>query len=530
MRRLTMLTLVLALTALVSAVPGGSWCWPAEGPVVRGFFNGDDPYAGGQHRGIDVGGAVGAPVLAPVGGAISFVGSVPGSGRAVTIRTDDGYAVTLVGVGSYSVARGESVSEGQQIATISETGDSGSHVASVHLGVRIASDPNGYIDPLTLLPARSLPASPGSEVDERPSEGDVVESPEEAPGGENGGDVDSEEVESPAAAAPEGGETTDAPSTSTPEDEQSSPADDGASNATNSDEESPTGADAQPPSNAASDSDGDASSAPGNTPVAIPVAPEVPSISQSEPSVGEPTAGSDPTATETVPSGGTGDTTSLPPVSSGARRSSRGFPSRANAVVRSDSAMPAFSLGANDVTSVSENSSTEALAQARASMAQRGEIGINGRLDSAGFTGTRARNGEHQPPAGESREEQTSVGNHPSSERGFSARWLIVLVSFVSLALLLAAAVVAAALFRSRRARIMLTPRTDEPDDARRNDPEEDTRGSRVALCERAAPYRPCRGLRRSLGHLRPLSPTQGQRRAHGERHRRARYARDGRR
>ena len=56
--------------------------------------------------------SVGSPVLAPAAGTVSFVGSIPRGGRAVTIQTADGYAVTLLQLGSTSVLRGSVVAEG----------------------------------------------------------------------------------------------------------------------------------------------------------------------------------------------------------------------------------------------------------------------------------------------------------------------------------------------------------------------------------------------------------------------------------
>ena len=61
-------------------------------------------------------------------------------------------------------------------------------------------------------------------------------------------------------------------------------------------------------------------------------------------------------------------------------------------------------------------------------------------------------------------------------------------------------------------------------------DTEEDSRGSGLAVCERPPTYRPCRGLRRPVRHVRPLSPTSRERRSHGQRHGRAWHAGHGRR
>src|SRR3972149_11369612 len=96
MRRLACAA-ALALLALARAAR--AWTGPASGPVLRPFVFGTDPYAGGQHRGIDVGAPSDAVVLAPASGTVTFAGSVPTSGRTVTIQTADGYAVTMTHLG-----------------------------------------------------------------------------------------------------------------------------------------------------------------------------------------------------------------------------------------------------------------------------------------------------------------------------------------------------------------------------------------------------------------------------------------------
>src|SRR3954454_11740291 len=133
MRRAVLLAAVLSLLAATGA---RAWTWPAGGPVLRPFvFDTAAPYTAGQHRGILVGGLPGEGVLAPAGGTVSYAGTVPGYGLAVTIRTADGYSVTLVHLGSIGVARGAAVSEGQPVGTV---GDSAGGPA-VYLGIRVAS-------------------------------------------------------------------------------------------------------------------------------------------------------------------------------------------------------------------------------------------------------------------------------------------------------------------------------------------------------------------------------------------------------
>jgi hypothetical protein len=153
--------LLPVLVALqVGVQPALAWAWPVDGPVLRHFVLGDDPYAGGHHRGIDIGASANAPVRAPAPGTISFAGTVPGGGKTITIRTADGYAVTLLHLGSYDVARGETVGEGDPVGSVASTGAPAEPQPYVYLGVRRADDPQGYVDPLGLLPQAAPPEAP----------------------------------------------------------------------------------------------------------------------------------------------------------------------------------------------------------------------------------------------------------------------------------------------------------------------------------------------------------------------------------
>src|SRR6266542_1229862 len=149
--------LVISVSLLVLAPAAEAWTWPASGPVLRGFSLGDNPYAGGQHRGIDVGGSEGEAVLTPRAGTVSYAGSLPTNGLTVTIATGDGYSVTLVHLGSIGVKRGAPVTEGAQVGTLGSSGEPEWPGACLHLGVRVTADPNGYLDPLSFLPPRTVP-------------------------------------------------------------------------------------------------------------------------------------------------------------------------------------------------------------------------------------------------------------------------------------------------------------------------------------------------------------------------------------
>ena len=152
------LTAALVLACAPSAY---AWTWPVDGPVLRPFELGNDPYAGGQHRGIDIGAFADAAVRAPASGQVTFAGSVPRYGRTVTIHTVDGYAVTLLHLGALGVSRGAAVEEGQPVARAATAGDAEHAEPYVYLGIRRWVDEHGYVDPLSFLPPRtSAPAPP----------------------------------------------------------------------------------------------------------------------------------------------------------------------------------------------------------------------------------------------------------------------------------------------------------------------------------------------------------------------------------
>jgi hypothetical protein len=145
---------LLLLIFLVWTPAAHAWSWPVQGPVLQPFsYDEAHPYASGQHRGVDIGaGAVGEGVVAPAAGTVSFAGTVPTNGKTVTIETADGYSVTLTHLGSIVVPKGATVAEQDTIGTIGPSGTPEVDGPYVHLGIRITADPNGYVDPLGLLP------------------------------------------------------------------------------------------------------------------------------------------------------------------------------------------------------------------------------------------------------------------------------------------------------------------------------------------------------------------------------------------
>ena len=158
MRRLAPVALLLLFVFFVPCA--GAWTWPVNGPLLETFsFDQAHPYAAGQRRGIAIGADQGAPVLAPAGGIVSFAGMVASNGKTVTIQTPSGLAVSLTHLGSVAVKGDDTVAEGAVIGTVGPSGTAEFEVPYVHLGIRDAGNPQGYLDPLAFLPVAAAPVA-----------------------------------------------------------------------------------------------------------------------------------------------------------------------------------------------------------------------------------------------------------------------------------------------------------------------------------------------------------------------------------
>ncbi len=148
---LLVLALVFCLSGVASAAEG--WQWPLEGEVITAYRNGSDPYAGGQHRGIDIAGATGAEVLAATAGTVRFAGVAGNSGLTVSVRTDDGrYDTSYLHLSAASVREGQHVAGGQRVGAVGTSGRRSATVPHLHFGVREAGDHHAYHDPMDFLP------------------------------------------------------------------------------------------------------------------------------------------------------------------------------------------------------------------------------------------------------------------------------------------------------------------------------------------------------------------------------------------
>jgi len=156
--RLLLPLLVLCAVAVAVAVAGPAaaapappaatpWSAPLEGAlrVTRPFDPPAAPYGPG-HRGVDLAGAPGAPVLAAGAGIVAFAGMVAGR-PVVSVDHPGGLRTTYEPV-QPAVAAGQPVARGSPIGTLS-AGHPGCPVAAcLHWGLRRGGT---YLDPLLLV-------------------------------------------------------------------------------------------------------------------------------------------------------------------------------------------------------------------------------------------------------------------------------------------------------------------------------------------------------------------------------------------
>ena len=154
MRRLL---LALAAFLLLSAPAEASWSWPVRGEVITQYRNGDDPYASGQHRGIDIAAVVGTPVVAAAGGEVRFAGTAGSSGLTVSVRTADGFDTSYLHLSALAVRAGARVAAGERLGAVGTTGTRSADQPHLHFGVRQAGTQHAYIDPLSMLPPAAAP-------------------------------------------------------------------------------------------------------------------------------------------------------------------------------------------------------------------------------------------------------------------------------------------------------------------------------------------------------------------------------------
>ncbi|MGH2730121.1 MAG: murein hydrolase activator EnvC family protein [Actinomycetota bacterium] len=126
--------------------PSGDMTCPVAGPVSFTSSFGD-PRSGHTHQGNDMMAAYGTPVVAIVSGSITYSGYHGSAGNWQILSGNDGNAYYYMH-NQQNIITGGSVSVGQQIATV---GDTGNAVGTPHLHFEYHPGGGAAVDPYPLL-------------------------------------------------------------------------------------------------------------------------------------------------------------------------------------------------------------------------------------------------------------------------------------------------------------------------------------------------------------------------------------------
>ncbi|MCB0041385.1 MAG: M23 family metallopeptidase, partial [Caldilinea sp.] len=123
-----------------AAAGSGNFSWPTAGYISQGYWGG--------HPAVDIAGWLGAPVTAADGGYVVLAGGGwnSGYGNYVIVDHGNGFTTLYAHLNSIFVSPGETVSKGQQVGTMGNTGNStGPHL---HFEIRYSDvpyNPSSYL-------------------------------------------------------------------------------------------------------------------------------------------------------------------------------------------------------------------------------------------------------------------------------------------------------------------------------------------------------------------------------------------------
>jgi lipoprotein NlpD len=114
--------------------------WPAKGKILAEF-------AEPRRKGIDIDGKPGDPIVAAAAGRVTYIGTgIPGMGKLVVIKHDNGFITVYAHNRDILVKEQQSVARGQKIA---ELGSTDSERPKLHFQIRKGA---AAVDPLLYLP------------------------------------------------------------------------------------------------------------------------------------------------------------------------------------------------------------------------------------------------------------------------------------------------------------------------------------------------------------------------------------------
>ena len=123
------------------------YIWPTRGTLTSGY----GWRWGRMHRGIDIAGPVGTPIVAAAPGVVEKAGwNSGGYGNMVEVRHADGSMTRYAHNSRNTVRAGQRVAQGQHIADMGSTGYS----TGPHLHFEVHLPNRGTVNPMAMLPSR----------------------------------------------------------------------------------------------------------------------------------------------------------------------------------------------------------------------------------------------------------------------------------------------------------------------------------------------------------------------------------------
>ncbi len=121
-----------------------NWVWPANGKLITTFSS-----ENALHKGIDISGDLGEPVIAASVGTVVYSGDgLRGYGKLIIIKHSEKYLSAYAHNRRLLVTEGENVKMGQKIA---EMGSTGTNRVKLHFEIRHDGKP---VNPLSYLPEK----------------------------------------------------------------------------------------------------------------------------------------------------------------------------------------------------------------------------------------------------------------------------------------------------------------------------------------------------------------------------------------
>ena len=132
---------LLALCGGIGIIEDGELCWPLPGHTyISCNFGDDDAYGNSGHRGTDIPAPEGTPILAAHSGTVLVSGWNDSYGNQVLLDNGAGLSTRYAHMTQTAVTAGESVTAGQVIGYVGNTGDSTGfhlHFEVMQNGVRV---------------------------------------------------------------------------------------------------------------------------------------------------------------------------------------------------------------------------------------------------------------------------------------------------------------------------------------------------------------------------------------------------------